>query len=497
MTAKSATDVADRRVARGKYFLPYQARWLKDHSRFKIAKKSRRVGLTYAQSYEDVRDASASVNAMDVWFSSADESAAKEYILYCVAWANILGLAAADLGEIVIDEKAGIKALTIEFANGKRINALSSNAKAFRSKGGKLVLDEFAFHGDQDAMWKAARPIITWGFPVRIISTFNGKSNRYYRMVTDAEKAAEEFKKAPDGAKAPLWSLHSIDIHTAVAEGLADRLKGKPLSQAERDQWLAEEEEACGDDDTWKQEYCCDPIDSASAWLPWEDITACESADAGKRELWQGGPCYLGWDVARRKHKSVLWVYEMVGDVRTTRQVVTMLKMKFAEQLHIFGELMRHFDVRRACIDETGLGAPIVEQAQTMFGEYRVEGVVFTPAAKQHLATHGKQLFEDRLVRTPIDVEIRKSHHSVRKVTTVANNVRFDSDDDANGHADEFWAHMLALHAGQNTVKPAGADVPPDRDAQKALPDSMGRPGSMFGEERSDARSGRQRGGWS
>ena len=40
-----------------KYFLPYQQRWITDGSRFKISEKSRRIGMTYAQAYEDVRDA--------------------------------------------------------------------------------------------------------------------------------------------------------------------------------------------------------------------------------------------------------------------------------------------------------------------------------------------------------------------------------------------------------------------------------------------------------
>jgi phage FluMu gp28-like protein len=126
------------------YFLPYQVNYLQDQSRFKEVKKSRRTGFTYVQSYEDTRDAARQNNPLDVWFSSADESAAKEYILYVAQWARILNIAAQDLGETVISKNDDIKALTVQFATGRRINALSSNPKAFRSKGGKLVLDEFA-----------------------------------------------------------------------------------------------------------------------------------------------------------------------------------------------------------------------------------------------------------------------------------------------------------------------------------------------------------------
>jgi phage FluMu gp28-like protein len=42
--------------------------------------------------------------------------------------------------------------------------------------------------------------------------------------------------------------------------------------------------------------------------------------------------------------------------------------------------------------------------------------------------------------------------HSIRRVVTTANNVRFDADRTEQGHADRFWALSLALHACQTQV---------------------------------------------
>jgi len=458
------------------YFMPYQIAWLRDQSRLKIVEKSRRVGFTYVQSYEDMLDAARADNPLDVWFSSADESAAKEYIRYVAQWARIFKIAATDLGETVISRDDDIKALTVEFATGRRINALTSNPKAFRSKGGKLVLDEFAFHADQEAMWKAARPIITWGFPARILSTYNGKGNRYYRMVSEAKKAIAEGRK-------PLWNLHTVTIVDAVNDGLADRILGRKLTDAERQAWIDAERESCGDEDTWQQEYMCNPVDEASAWLSWEQITACESAEAGNiAHLEKVGECYVGWDVARTQDKSVIWVVQRVGDVFWTRSVHTMKRTTFAEQLDVFDRCMRLFSARRACIDKTGLGMPIVEEAQRRWGEYRVEGVTFSGEVKQHLATTGKQLFEDKRVRIPVSRDIRDSHHAVRKMTTAAGNARFDADRNESGHADEFWAHMLALHAGETNAQPAAGATVEATEADR-LPEGMlgRRRASMFG----------------
>lgn len=435
------------------YFLPYQARWIADTSRFKIWEKSRRIGATYAQSYEDVVDASKAAGAMDCWFSSADDTAAAEYIRYCEQWTRLFDIAAKDLGELVIDKEDDIKARAIEFATGKRVHALSSNPKAFRSKGGKLTLDEYAFHAQQDEMWKAARPIITWGFPVRVLSTYNGKGNRYYRMVQDAKKGNA-------------WSLHSTTIEDAVRQGLADKIVGRALTEAERQAWIAAEHDATGDEETWLQEYMCQPVDEATAWLTWELITAAESADAGRPELYEGGECYIGRDVARRRDLALMWVLEKVGDVLWTRETVRMKNASFAAQDAEFDRLMDSYKVRRACIDQTGMGEKVVEDAKARHGEYKVEGVQFTLTTKQHLATIGKQRFEDRQVRIPADRSIRESHHAVRKLTTVAGNPRFDADrSDLIGHADEFWAHMLALHAAEDAVQPpAGESIEKDED---------------------------------
>ncbi len=441
------------------YFLPYQVAWIKDTSRFKLWEKSRRIGATYAQSYEDVLSAARAVKPMDVWFTSADETAAAEYIRYCAQWAQLFNIAARDLGEVVLDSEKDIKALSIEFATGKRIYGLSSNPKAFRSKGGKLVIDEYAFHAAPEELWKAALPVITWGFPVRIISTYNGKGNRYYRMVSQAKKDIAEKGKSQ-------WRLHTTTIETAVAQGLADKIMGRTLIAAERQAWIDEAREAAGDEDTWQQEYMCNPVDEATAWLTWELITSAEHADAGRPELYQGGDCYVGMDIGRRRDRTVIWVLERVGDVLWTREVVSLKGASFAEQDAEEDRIFRTYRVRRMCKDQTGMGEKPVEDSKRRHGEYRVEGVLFTGPIKQHLATLGKEAFEDRKARIPQDRAIRESHHAVRKMMTVAGNPRFDADRSEAGHADEFWAHMLALHAAEDTQQPAaGASIESTADA--------------------------------
>lgn len=414
-------------------FLPYQQRWLADKSRYKIWEKSRRIGATYVQSFEDVLDA-ADATGMDVWFSSADESAALEYILYCKKWIKICEIAAKPLGEIVLDKDRDLRSLAIDFASGNRINALTSNPTRFNSKGGKVVLDEYAKHKAQDKMWSAAQPVTLHGYPFRILSTYEGKGNRYYRMVQDAKQEKSS------------WSLHSTTLPQAVDEGLLDVIYKRPTTAEEREVWLREARELAGDEETWRQEYLCDPVDESTAYLTWDLITSAERPNAGMPELYNPRNfCYVGMDLAIRGHLTVIWVLEEIGDVLWTREVVALKNASFDTQERELARIMNYYKVLRLCMDQTGLGEQPIERAKSRYGGI-CEGILFNSSVKQDLAQGLKRGLEDRRLRNPPRRDIRDSLHSVRRVTTSAGNPRFDASHDPTGHADYFWGLALAVH---------------------------------------------------
>lgn len=436
------------------YFLKYQEEWLKDESRLKIAEKSRRIGWTYVQAYEDVRDAAKAVGGMDVWFSSADLSAAKEYIRYVEQWARLFDKAARSLGEVLINEEDAIKALVVEFSNGKRIHALSSNPKAFRSKGGKVVLDEFAFHQNADELWKAASPSILWGYPIRVFSSHNGKDSRFYRMVQQARQEGSG------------WSLHRVTLEDAIEDGLVEKILDldRPATEGEKRAFVQECKNIAGDEETYQQEFMCNPHDD-EAYFPWALIYANESPECpgpvvvlgrevndsreGDYRLeWEPksrNPHFLGVDVGRRKDLTVMWLYELVGDVLWTRLWLELHGVRFAlQRKHLYALLEL---VNRACIDDSGLGMQLAEEARERFGEYKVEAVTFNNLVKADLSVTFKRRLEDRLLRHPEHEAIRSDINKIKREVTAAGNVRFVGERDEAGHADRYWAAALAVHA--------------------------------------------------
>ena len=431
--------------------LKYQKNWLQDTAPVKLAAKSRRIGFTWIQSLEDVKDATTlriRGKVCDVWFTSADLSAAKEYINYCKFWAKAINEGVQDLGEVVIDADKDIKALSLEFKNGARINAISSNPSAFRSKGGKVVIDEFAFHKNPAELWKAARPVITWGYPLRIISSLNGTNNLFYKFIQLIKKGKLN------------WSLHEITIFDAVNDGLVDKIYDRKTTKAEREQWLKELKESCGDDVTWQQEYCCVAVDEASAFISYELINSCVDVSMAFMEKLNNidGDLYVGFDVARYKDLSVIVVLEKMGSVFYLRKIYEFKNIRFSLQKKIMNKILELKNCRRLAIDKTGIGNQMAEELRDDYGCRKVEPITFTPKVKEELAYKLLYAFQDKNIRMPEYEELKDDIHSVKRMPTDAGGViRFDvARTETDGHADRFWALALAIYAGTNEpyVKP-------------------------------------------
>jgi len=401
----------------GSLLYPYQRRWIEDRSRFKIGMFARQTGKTFSTTLEIVLDSLANKRRWVIL--SRGERQAKEAMDEGVK-RHLLAIGQVfESLEYPFDTQ--IKALEVSLPNGSRITALPANPDTARGFSASVFLDEFAFHADSRKIWQALFPVISAGHQLRVVSTPNGKGNKFYDLMTAGDLA---------------WSRHVVDIYQAVREGLPRNVE--------------ELRDALNDPDAWAQEFELQWLDEATAWLPYELIAGCEvpspPAPLPEGEGRTAGDCYAGWDVARRRDLSVMWVVAREGDTFRTVEVVALRRESVEVQVNSFLELLQRYGVRRACVDQTGMGEPIVEQLQKRLGA-TVEGVLFTNSVKQSLATVLKQKFEDRQVRIPAEREIRDSLHAVKKLTTVAGNVRFDAERTDAGHADYFWALALAIHA--------------------------------------------------
>lgn len=435
--------------------LAYQADWVLDDSRLKLAEKSRQIGWTWSEAYKIVREKSQQDSKLDHWISSRDDIQARLFLEDCKGFANLLNIAAQDLGQMVIDDK-GNSAYVLSFANGLRAHSMSSNPDAQAGKRGGRTLDEFALHPDPRKLYAIAYPGITWGGGLSIFSTHRGSANFFNGLVEEVKH-----KGNPKG-----FSLHTVTLQKALDEGFLYKLQKKlPATdgrqQMDEAQYFDFIKAGCPDADSFAQEYMAVPSDDASAFLSYELIAGSEyRAD----ETWESdladakGKLFVGVDVGREHDLTVIWVVEQLGDVNYTRRLIEMQTETFDAQEHELYQILALPQVRRCCIDQTGIGRQFAERAQNRFGKYKVEGVNFTGASKEELAYPVRAAFEDRSVRVPNSAVIRADLRAVKKETTASGNIRFTADRGKNGHADRFWALALALHAAK-TKQEIGALV--------------------------------------
>ena len=259
--------------------LPYQRRFVRDHSRYKIWLASRQIGKSHGLSYEAVDLAASQANDA-VLLVSASQRQSQEILHKVRIWTSALKLGVdRSVVSRETSEEVGLK-------NGSRIISLPANPDTIRGFSGHIFLDEFAFHQDSQAIWRAVFPIATRGFQLRITSTPNGKQNMFYEI----------WNHGGDH-----WSRHETPIQLAVQEGLdvdIDVLRaGTP------------------DPATWAQEYECRFVDANTAWLTFDMIDACEHEEAGLPSRAGSGGFYMGADIARRRDLTVYVVLEAAEDV--------------------------------------------------------------------------------------------------------------------------------------------------------------------------------------
>lgn len=405
---------------------PYQKNWVQDDARYKVGMFTRQGGKTFTAGLEVVLDC---FRQKTKWIiMSRGERQAREMMSESInLHTSAINLAINDLLEYDYDTQDGkVKVLETIYANGSRIIAIPANPDTARGFTGNLLLDEFAYHQQSRKIWGAVFPVASArGYKVRVVSTGNGKDNKFYELMT---------------AKNSIWSRHRTDIYEAVEQGLPRNIEELRLG--------------LDDPDIWAQEYELQWMDESTAWLPYELINGVESEKAGLPEAYTGQPVYIGNDIGLRRDLWVAWVLEPIGDVLWTREIVVLHRAPFAEHDAVLDELMNKYRVARLCIDQTGMGEKPVEDAKRRYGSSRVEGVLFTSASKLHLANVGKQAFEDRTIRIPMgDEKLRTDLHKLRKTVSATGQPRFVADNE-NGHADRAWACFLALYAAQNPVTP-------------------------------------------
>jgi phage FluMu gp28-like protein len=414
--------------------LPYQRDWVDDPARFKIGMWSRQTGKSFATAGEAVRDCSANANRTWVCMS-AGERQALEWMEKAKQWTEAFETAIS-FDEVLRDNAQSLmKSAEIRYANGSRLIAIPANPKTARGYSANLVLDEFAFHEDPDAIWKAIYPSISnplkGELKLRIVSTPNGRGNKFYDLWTKNQK----------------YSHHLLTIYDAVRRGL-------PVDPEEL-------KAAIDDAEAWAQEYLCEFIDASSILLPYDLIALCEVDDIPD-DFGLTPKRRAGYDVGRHKDLAVYWELTELAGIQWTSDVQVFQKTPYHQQLAFLEAQMPRLS--RLAVDATGNGEMLAEEIARKHPGKVIEKK-FTQESKQTMYERMRRAFQDRTVRVPNARDVREDLHAVHKVSSNSGTVRYIAPSTADGHSDRAAGLALALEAAATTGASTFTPRPIDRRA--------------------------------
>lgn len=418
--------------------LGYQKRWVADDSPLKIAEKSRRTGITWAEASDAVLTASKSKAALGTnhFYVGSNKEMAREFIDAAAMWAKAFNKVAGDIQEemFIDDGQDGKEILTfvIHFASGFKIQALSSKPSNLRGMQGNVTIDEAAFHEQLAEVLKAALALTMWGAKVRLISTHNGVDNLFNQLIQDSRAGKKRY------------SVHRITLDDACAEGLYQRIcqvRGIEWSEQGEAKWKEDLLNDTASQEDALEEYFCVPKAGGGAYLsraliekamqPEPQVVRLEkSADwnqmaehlrAADIKDWLNEvltPALarlspdmrhcLGEDFARKGDLTCLWVGAIQQDLGLHVPLAIELKnIPYRQQEQILFYLIDRLPrFIGAQMDATGNGDYLAEQAVERYGTGLVEAVKITEKWYMENMPRMKAHFEDATITIPKDADI-------------------------------------------------------------------------------------------
>ncbi|HSW63414.1 MAG TPA: terminase family protein [Dissulfurispiraceae bacterium] len=437
----------------------FQLSHLSDDSTFRIEDKSRQIAWSFLTAAEAIAD--AVLHKQGTIFVSINLEEATEKIRYGRAVYENLNI--RGLPNLVRDNQ-----LSLEFDNGARLISLPSRPPRGKARM-NVVLDEFAHVQHDRDIYTAALPIISKGGRLRIGSSPMGASGIFSEVFSETLRAYPGYKRK----RTPWWEVHSFCRNVKLARQMAPAME------------TAQRVELFGSDrikavyanmieDDFRQEYECEFVDEATAWISWELIQrnqrpdhhwyhaktvdqALHLIDVILEDIQRGRVEYSlagGLDIGRKRDLTEFMALgKSTSGHLPLRLSISLDKVQYDDQERCFTEVISRLPFTNVLVDQNGIGGQLAENLERTG---RAQGVNFTNESKELWAVEARLQVERANTPLPADRDIAYQIHSIRKKVTAAKNNVFDTEGNEKHHADKFWAWALAIWAANKNQTGSG-----------------------------------------
>lgn len=478
LTSASSAAIISGEFNADEVLLPYQKKWIADTSQLKIAEKSRRTGITWAEAADATLCASMAREAggTDHFYVGSSKDMAREFIDAAAMWARAFNRAASEVSEEILqDEDKDILTYVIEFASGFKIKALSSNPRNLRGMQGNVTIDEAAFHERLGEVLKAALALTMWGSNVRLISTHNGDDNLFNELIKDSRAGRKRY------------SIHRIAIDDACQQGLYQRIcqvTKQSWSEAAEAIWIANLLKDTATEEDAQEEYYCVPKKSGGAYIPRPLLDRAARADHIVLRF-EAPPNWLTWTEDQRHDEVAEWCRDVLGPeleklnpdlkhafgedfarsgdlsiftacevaantARRMRITVELFNITYNQQREIMFFMLEKMP--RLCggaFDGTGNGGYLAEAAVLRYGVEMIDAIHLTDNWYREWMPKYKALYEADLIEIPLNEEIITDQRHIQVIRGVPkiDKARSETKGGAKRHGDSAVSYCMAVRA--------------------------------------------------
>lgn len=444
----------------------YQKKFLRDNSPFRIFVKSRQIGVSFICAGESLYKNNRNRGNTSLFVAQAERQAKeikRHYDVLLDSLPDEIHLIDKDKKVIEVLEKPirtyDTKTST-ELSNGSRTLCLPNNPDTVRSfRAHQVYWDEAAKFPNDEDMNSAITPCLIRGGQQTLVSTLRGKRGIFWKQAEKAGFIQEDKVKPPDPDSvyvlhaAPWWYCPHLKDNISLFK----RQMGGEMSVG------------------FREEFCCIPVDPATAVFPLELLEKSTKlyAKGFKRiiepsDLVTKNPLSIGIDVGRVADSSVLVATETTSDYKAVVRYLEEWNDKpMPEQVRSMSTLINQLNPSHVYVDMIGMGIAVLEPLQAIHGS-KIEGVHLQKKLeqdeqelpiKERLVVDTLNLFHDGQVLIPpvfvktetgeevVDLTSEKlfnqMHSLERKQSKVGAAVKYEHPSGA--HDDYAWGFMLSL----------------------------------------------------
>lgn len=401
--------------------------------KFLIINKSRQIGISLTLALIGLM--SAVIEGKNVLIISQSQRLANKVMSYIDSMMDDI-LSQKDISvslkKNTTEEKKFYNSVTKKYSEILSVPAKGASARGNSSA--VLIMDEVAFWDNDKELYTAVLPSITAQPDYRVIlsSSPNGEGNLFHEIFTDS-------------VKYPLYKRISIPINEAMKD---ERFKPDIESIFQS-----------FDEDSIRQEFYCEFLNNALAFISNELIKRCVNDFDANKIISMEGNYYAGLDIGRSSDSSVLQVIKKVKE-KDKFYLIETIEIKnetFAKQREIIESVCARYEIEKLVGDATGIGMETMETLS--MNNSSIEGVHMTNEIKNSAFLNLKKVMEESKLIIPPDIELQKQINSIRRKTSINNNTIFSLGRNKLGHSDSCSALIYALHAGKSNSSFMGVAV--------------------------------------